>query len=291
MSDRPDTVLAVLEAASAWLEGKGVDAPRRSVELLMQQLLGVGRLQLYLAHDRPLSVDERDRLRRLVARRGAHEPVAHLLGTWEFYGHELEVGPDVLIPRPETEGLVDLALERLGEGPCRILDLGTGSGALAIALALARPAAEVVAVELSEAALRVAARNLARHGLADRVRLVAGSWWAPLAGAAPFDLLVSNPPYVDPSRPDLVAADVARYEPGLALWTPPGRPGAAYEAIAAGIAAGVAVGGSILLETGVGAAEAARAALERAAGVGSVELRDDLEGRPRYLIARRVAAA
>lgn len=286
MSDRPDTVLGVLEAASSWLERQGVDAPRRSVELLLQHVLGLTRLQVYLAHDRPLSVDELDALRGLVTRRARHEPVAHLLGTWEFHGHELEVGPAVLIPRPETEGLVDLALARLDPSAQRIVDLGTGSGSIAIALAIARPNLHVTAVDVSADALAVARRNVERHGLSDRVHLVQGSWWEPLADEAPFEGLVSNPPYVDPERPDLFAPDVAQFEPGLALWTPPGRPGVPYEEIAAGIAAHLRPGAPVLCETGAGAEEASREAFERCPALGSVELLDDLEGRPRYLAAR-----
>lgn len=286
--ERPERVVAVLEAATAWLERRGVDAPRRSVELLMQHVLGVDRLHLYLAHDRPLDTAERDRLRGLVARRGQHEPVAHLLGSWEFHGHELAIDGNVLIPRPETEGLVDLALERLGAGPRRIADLGTGSGAIAIAVAHARPDATVVAVDVSEAALEIAARNVATHALAERVALVLGSWWEPLAGVEPFDLVIANPPYVDPARPELCADDVRRYEPGVALWTPPGHPGAAYEAIAAGLRRHLVPGGTVALETGIGADRAALEALQRTPGLGEVELRDDLEGRPRYLLARRL---
>jgi release factor glutamine methyltransferase len=291
MSDRPETVLAVLEAASQWLERQGVDAPRRSVELLIQHVLGLTRLQVYLAHDRPLSVGELDSLRGLVARRARHEPVAHLLGSWEFHGHELEVGPAVLIPRPETEGLVDLALSRLDAGAQRVVDLGTGSGAIAIALAKGRADLHVTAVDVSPDALAVARRNVERHGLADRIRLVEGSWWEPLADEAPFDGVVSNPPYVDPARSDLVASDVAQFEPGLALWTPSGLPGAPFEAIAAGIAARVRPGAPVLCETGAGAEAASRAAFESCSALGGVELLDDLEGRPRYLVARVEAAS
>jgi len=159
MSAGHETVLQILTAATAWLDARGVDAPRRSMELLMGHVLGLDRLKLYLAHDRPVSPDERTRLRELVARRGRHEPVAHLLGTWEFYGHELEVGPDVLVPRPETEGLVDLALARLPMDACRVVDLGTGSGAIAIAIALARPSAEIVAIERTFPELKLPTRR------------------------------------------------------------------------------------------------------------------------------------
>jgi release factor glutamine methyltransferase len=286
MTDRPDTVLGVLEAATSWFERQVVDAPRRSIELLMQHVLGLTRLQVYLAHDRPLSAEELDALRALVARRARHEPVAHLLGTWEFHGHELEVGPAVLIPRPETEGLVDLALARLDADARRVVDLGTGSGAVAIALAKARPELQVTAVDVSPEALAVARRNVARHGLTDRIRLVVGSWWEPLGAELPFDGVVSNPPYVDPARPELVAADVARYEPGLALWTPSGRPGEPYAAIAAGLAARASAGAPVLCETGAGAEAASLAAFQACGALEDIELLDDLEGRPRYLAAR-----
>ena len=172
MSARAETVVEILTAASDWLARRGVDAPRRSVELLMAHVLGLDRLALYMQHDRPLTAAERDALRGLVARRGEHEPVAHLIGSWEFLGHELEVGPDVLIPRPETEELVELALADMPEGESlRVVDLGTGSGAIAIGVALARVATTVDAVDASAAALAVARRNVARHGLEGRVSL------------------------------------------------------------------------------------------------------------------------
>lgn len=287
MVARPDTVLGILDAASAWLESRGVDAARRSVELLMGHVLRLDRLHLYLAHDRPLSEAERSELRALVARRAQHEPVAHLLGTWDFYGHELEVNRDVLVPRPETEGLVDLVLKELGESPARVIDLGTGSGAIAIAIALERPLVQVVAVDRSAPALAVAARNVARHGLESRITLRQGSWWSALsAGDAPFDLMVANPPYCDPQRASDVDDDVRRFEPGDALWSPPGRPAACYEEIAAAAPQHLRAGASLCFETGLGAAEPARDALLAEPSLCEVRLLDDLEGRPRYLVAR-----
>ncbi|MBK8977434.1 MAG: peptide chain release factor N(5)-glutamine methyltransferase [Planctomycetes bacterium] len=288
MDPTPTTLGAVQAASIAWLERRGVDAPRRSVELLIQHALGLDRLHVYLQHDRPLTPSELATLRELVRRRGAHEPVAHLLGAWEFFGLELEVTASVLVPRPETEEVVARALAELpADSEARIVDLGTGSGAIAIALAVERPGVSVVAVDVSADALAVAARNVERHRVGARVRLVEGSWWEPLRGAEPFDLVVSNPPYVDPARPELCADDVRRYEPGLALWTPPGQPAAAYEAIAAGLDVMLRPGGAVVLETGIGAAAAARAVLERCAVLTDVDLLDDLARRPRILVARR----
>ncbi|MBX3464259.1 MAG: peptide chain release factor N(5)-glutamine methyltransferase [Planctomycetes bacterium] len=284
--DGAHTVLSVLRGAEQWLQRRGVDAPRRSAELLLGKVLGVGRLQMYLAHDRPLDEAERAAMRQLVARRAAGEPVAYLLGSWAFRGLELEVSPAVLIPRPETEGLVDLALARAPRG-ARVLDLGTGSGAIALALAMERPDLRLVATDRSRNALTVAAGNVRRHGVGDRVELRAGDWWEAVAGEAPFDLVVGNPPYIDPQAPAGLAADVAAHEPPLALYTAPGDPASCYRAIAAGLAGGLAAGGSVVLETGVGASEPALRCLREQAFLVDVQLVPDAAGIDRYLLARR----
>lgn len=284
------TVLEILQATESYFEQRGVDAPRLSAELIVGRVLGLGRLKLYLAHDRPVDEPEKARLRPLVARRGAHEPVQYVLGDTDFRGHVLEVTPAVLIPRPETEGLVELALGvELPDG-ARVVDLGTGSGAIAVAIAVERPTWTVTAVDASEDALEVARRNVERCGVAERVQLVHGSWWEPLAAAAPFDLLISNPPYVDPARPELVAEDVQRYEPSEALFTPAGEPAAPYVTIAAGVGARMRSGATLLFETGVGAAEPSRDALRRSDDIVEVELLPDLAGIDRYLRARVAAA-
>lgn len=280
-------MLEVLEASARWLEARGVDAPRRSMELLLGRLLGMSRLDLYLAHDRPLSAAELDRLREQVARRGRHEPLAYLLGDWEFYGHTLEVDPAVLIPRPETEGLVERVLAVAPEG-ARVLDLGTGSGAIALALALERPDLKVWASDRSAEALAVATRNRARHGLEDRVTLSRGSYWEALPSDERFEVVVSNPPYVDPARPELLADDVRRFEPAQALFTPSGDPAAPYREILAGLERHLVPGGGVLLETGEGAAEAALEALRGCALLEQAQSEPDLAGIPRYLTARRV---
>lgn len=275
----------MLQAAEDYLRQRDVDAPKRSVELLMGRVMGISRLDLYLAHDRPVNEAERTRLRALIADRGRHVPVAHLLGDWEFFGLELEVTADVLVPRPETEHLAELAIER-APADARCLDLGTGSGAIAIALAAKRPDVTVVASEVSPAAAAVARRNVARHDLGDRVEVVDGETWQPLTGREPFDLLVSNPPYVDPAQPELLAPDVREFEPQVALFTEPGDPGSCYRAILEGVPDHVRAGGWILLETGMGASEAAHALLEQASFTTDVELTNDLAGVPRYLSAR-----
>lgn len=279
------TVLSVLKAAEGYLKDRGVDAPRLSAERMLAKVLGTSRLQLYLLHDRPLDDRERASMRDLTGRRGKHEPLAYLVGEIEFHGHLFGVGPAVLIPRPETETLVDLVVERAAPG-ARVVDLGTGSGAIAIAVAKARPDLEIVATDASAAALAVAAENVRRHEVQARVRLVAGSWWEPLVREAPFDVLVSNPPYVDPARDDLLARDVKDHEPHAALFTLPHDPASCYRAILAGVAGRLRQGAVLLFETGIEAAEPALAVLCGTAGVAAAELRQDLAGLPRYLLAR-----
>ncbi len=284
--DGEHTVLSVLRGAEQWLQRRGVDAPRRSAELLLGKVLGLQRLSLYLAHDRPLDAGERAAMRELTQRRGAGEPVAHLLGSWSFRGLELAVSPAVLVPRPETEELVSLALQRAPQG-ARVLDLGTGSGAIAVALAVERPDLAVVAVDVSKNALAVARENVARHAVAERVELRLGSWWQPIGAAESFDLVVSNPPYVDPSAPDGLAADVRAFEPPLALFSAPGDPASCYREIAAGLAAHLRLDGWFVAETGLGAAAAARDVLAAQPFLTAVELSQDFAGQDRFVCARR----
>ena len=282
----PHTVLSVLRGAEGYFVRRGVDAPKRSAELLLGKVLSMSRLELYLAHDRPLTPAERDQLRALVARRGQHEPVAHLLGTQDFRGLELSVSPAVLIPRPETEELVDEALARLGDGR-RAIDLGTGSGAIAIALAHERPQLQVTAVDVSQNALALAAQNADRHGVSARVQFVHGSWWAPIAADDRFDLVVSNPPYIDPQQPIGLADDVKAFEPPLALFSAPGDAASCYRELSKGLEQHLVPGGWFVAETGLGAAEPALAWLQAQPFLQQVELRRDLARAPRFLLAQR----
>ncbi|MEC8253740.1 MAG: peptide chain release factor N(5)-glutamine methyltransferase [Planctomycetota bacterium] len=286
--DVQHTVMTVLRASEGWLEKRGVDAPKRSSELLLGSVLGVDRLQLYLDHDRPLDEQERAAMRALLVRRGEGEPVAHLIGSWGFRDLELEVGPAVLIPRPETEELVDVALQLLGEREgVDVLDLGTGSGAIAIAIASERPGAQVLAVDCSQNALAIARSNAAGNDVGERVAFAHGSWWDAVEPGRTFDLVVSNPPYIDPSSAEGLADDVKRFEPPLALFSAPGDPASCYREIAAGLAAHLKPGGWFIAETGLGAAEPSREVLATTAAMGSVELRGDASGKPRFLLAQR----
>jgi release factor glutamine methyltransferase len=197
----------VLRGAETWLQRRGIDAPKRSAELLLGKVLGLTRLQLYLAHDRPLDRPERAAMRSLLARRGDGEPVAYLLGSWSFRGLEVAGGAGGADPATRDRGAGRATCCRCRRRPVAI-DLGTGSGAIALALAAARPEARVVAVDISQNALGLAAANVQRHGLGERHRVRCGSWWEPVAADATFDVVVSNPPYIDPAATAGLAADV-----------------------------------------------------------------------------------
>lgn len=188
---------------------------RIEAQVLLSHALNQPRAWL-IAHDAdPLTLEREQRFNQLLARRLQGEPVAYILGNREFYGLEFKVTPAVLIPRPETELLVELALERIPENAfCRVLDLGTGSGAVAVTLAHLRPRAEVVAVDASKAALEVAAENAKRHGV-NNLTLKKGDWFAGLDGET-FDVIVSNPPYIAQADAHLQQGDL-RFEPASAL--------------------------------------------------------------------------
>jgi release factor glutamine methyltransferase len=262
------TVRAALEEAAA--EIGLVDA-----RVLACRLLGTNRAWLLANPMHVLTESQDAQFDSLVARRALGYPVAYLVGTREFWGRDFEVGPAVLIPRPETETLVEAALARL---PARatVLDLGCGSGAIAVTLACERPQAGVEAVDASAQALEVARRNAARHGAA--VAFCHGSWYAPVEGRR-FDLVVANPPYVAEGDHHLAEGDL-RFEPREAL-TDGSRDGlASIREIVAGAPAHLKSGGWLLMEHGYDQAGACRALLE-AAGLRELVSIPDLAGIPR----------
>ena len=250
------------------LRGAPIDA--REARLLLAAASGVSEAGILAWPERALAVAVEERFQDYVQRRGSGEPVAYILGRKEFYGIELGVTPAVLIPRPETELLVDLALER---GFASAVDLGTGSGAIALALKQARPSARVTAVDASVEALQVAKKNAAALDL--EVRFVHGRWLAPL-GAERFDLIVSNPPYVAAGDPHL--AELA-FEPRSALVAGPGGLEALRQ-IAAEAPLHLTTGGWLLLEHGMGQDGAVRALLD-AQGLEKTASWPDLAGIPR----------
>jgi release factor glutamine methyltransferase len=216
MGDRREawTVRRVLAWAAADFADRHLATPRLDAELLLCKAIACSRLDLYVGMDRPLEGAELKAFREAIARRRRREPVAHIVGEKEFWSLAFEVTPDVLVPRPDTETLVDAAL-RLGPGD-RLLDLCTGSGCVAISLAAERDGLRADAVELSPAAAAVARRNTARHGVADRVAVIEGDLFSPLQDGARYSMIVSNPPYVRDAEIEALEPEV-RCEPRLAL--------------------------------------------------------------------------
>jgi len=269
------TVREILQRSALWLSGKGIASARLEAELLLAHVLGGERLDLYRAVDRPVSEEEADAYRALLQRRARGEPVAYLTGRREFYSLDLRVTRDVLVPRPETELLVDRARELK---PRRILDLGTGSGCIAIACAVKLPEAEVTATDVSAAALAVARGNAERHGVAGRIRFLEGDLYTPLAPDERFDLIVSNPPYVRHGE----AERVATHEPHLALYG--GKDGLlVLGRLIADAPSHLESDGTLLSEIGEDQEKAVRALAT--ACFARVVVEKDLAGRPRVLEA------
>lgn len=253
--------------------------PRREAEVLLGAALGRPRAWLLAnPEERILDCEATDRYEAFITRRALGEPVAYLLGAKEFWSLPLAVGPGVLIPRPETERLVECALARLpADRSCEVLDLATGSGAIALAIAVERPLARVLATDLSEAAVETARANALNLGLDQRVEVRAGAWYAP-AAARRFEVIVSNPPYIAADDPRVEPA-VRRYEPPLALFS--GADGLdALREIVGGSPGHLAAGGWLLVEHGDSQGAAVREMFE-AAGFGQVRTHCDLTGRER----------
>jgi release factor glutamine methyltransferase len=272
----------LLTEGTAALAPLGADA-RREAEWLLLAASGRTRAALLANPTVPVAAADADRFRSWLERRRRGEPLAYLTGTRGFWSLELEVSPDVLVPRPETEMLVERALQ-LGAANCRVVDLGTGSGAIALALAHERPDWQITGVDLSPAALDVARRNATRLNLA-RIRWLQGDWLAPLH-IERFDLILSNPPYIaadDPAMQD----PALRHEPRGAL-TPGGDGLDALRSLARQSPAHLSPGGWLLLEHGAAQGAAVRALLV-AQGFAHVRSRSDLAGHERSTEAQWLA--
>ncbi len=286
---RPRTAGEMLAMARAFLARREVAEARLEGELLVAHALGLDRLRLFLELDRPVQDVELDRARDLLVRRGRREPVAYIVGAREFYGRRFEVGPGVLVPRPETEQLVDLAREYAPELPAEpsVVDVGTGSGCLAVSLALELVGARVLAVDVSADALAYARRNAERLGAEIELREGEGGRVLDAevrARGRGFDLLVSNPPYVRRSEREGLAPEVREHEPELALFVPDEDPDRFANGIAARARRWLAPGGVALVELGH---DQGPRVLAHAQGLGLVaRLHRDLERIERVLELR-----
>jgi release factor glutamine methyltransferase len=256
---------------------------RRDAETLLLHLVGRSRAWLIGHLDEECAECGSDRFGALLDRRRRGEPLQYIVGETEFYALPFWVTPDVLIPRPETEHVVERVLA-LAAPRSRIVDVGTGSGAIAIALAHAIPGARITAIDLSEACLGVARRNAERNGVAERLSFLKGDLLAPVEGE-PFDVVVSNPPYVPQKDREALAVEVREFEPALALFS--GEDGLAiYPRLLRQSFGALIPGGVLALEIGYGQSEAI-AALAREAGFRAIDFAPDLQGIPRVATARR----
>jgi release factor glutamine methyltransferase len=215
------TILTILQWTTAYFKTHPVDSPRLTAEILLAHVLSAKRIDLYARFDQPLTKSELSDFKALIKRRVRREPVAYISGSREFFGIDFDVTPFVLIPRPETEFLVEAALARIpqaGSSFLRILEIGAGSGAVIVSLAVNRPGHDYMASDISINALKTAAGNAKKNGVPGKIFFFAGDLFTPLnPSAAPFDLIVSNPPYI--AKPDLAGLEpeVRDFEPSLAL--------------------------------------------------------------------------
>jgi release factor glutamine methyltransferase len=268
------------------LRAKGVETAELDARLLAERAFDLSRLELVTRERDVPQPDALARFESFATRRLAGEPVMRILGEREFYGRPFRLGAATLVPRPETEALVDIGIEALSNLPApRLLDLGTGTGCIAISLLAELPRATGVAVDLSPDAIAVAEHNAERHGVADRIAFRRGSWFEPLAAAERFDLIVSNPPYIETAEIGRLDIEVREHDPLLALdGGPDGL--AAYRAIARQAARFLVPGGALLLEIGWQQAEPVSDLLA-AQGLGDIAVRRDLAGHDRVVMARR----
>lgn len=312
-ADVAETPLVLARRAAAYLEDKGIEGARLDAELLLAHVLGLSRLELYLQHDRPLTPAEVEAYREVVRRRARREPLQYIVGSVRFRELELKVDPRVLIPRPETEVLVEEVLkwarERAGEwanrdgedrgggqaglaqrGELSAVDIGTGSGAIALSLAYEGSFTRVVATDVSADAIAVAEENARRHGLLDRVEFRRESLWKALAPGERFDVVVSNPPYVSEAERPGLQPEVRDWEPATALFAPEGGLGILM-ALVDGAPNHLRPGGLLALEVGFGQAEAVVRRIEATGRYGAPRVVRDLAGRERVVLATLAALA
>lgn len=286
------TIQRLLNWVTEYLKDKGVDSPRLSAELLLSHTLDMARIELYTKYDTVVEHRQLDQLHDLVKRAGQHEPVAYLVGETEFYSLTLKVTPDCMIPRPETELLVQRAIEflrtRIGEQ--LVCDLCTGCGCVAVAIAKNHPNARVIATDISEAALGVAAENVAEHQLHDRVDLLCGDLFDPLvleSAADKFDLIVCNPPYVSADEFEALDRNVRDYEPRSALFA--GADGLdVYRRIIKDVDQLLKLDAALMLEIGYSHGPAVRELLRQSGTFAEIKIEKDAGDNDRVVIATRI---
>jgi len=278
------TLSEAVDTAVRRLERAGVGLPRLDAQVLLLHAMGVDRSWALSRPSAPVPDDARARFERLVRRRAKKEPVAYLTGVKEFYSLEFKTDPRALVPRPETEGVVDEALASFGDTPIRAVDIGCGCGAIAVTLALRRPRWRLTAVDTSPGALALSRENASRHGVAGRIRFVESDLFDALGGER-FDLIVSNPPYVAEGSPHL-APEVAAHEPAGALFAGPGGLDVIKRLVDSSPAR-LNRGGRLIIEFGAGQAAGVAALVTRRKGLALERIMPDLQGIERIAVAMR----
>ncbi|MAW73752.1 MAG: protein-(glutamine-N5) methyltransferase, release factor-specific [Gemmatimonadetes bacterium] len=282
------TILRMILWSAEYLKNKGVETGRLDAEWLLAAALGVDRLQLYLKYDRPLRSEEREAFKPLLRRRAGREPLQYIIGRTGFRELELKTDPRVLIPRPETEVLVQEVLDWASAGAESVWDMGTGAGAVALSLAAEGTWTRVVATDVSPEALSVAADNAERYDLGGHVEFREGSLFEPLEEGERFDVIVSNPPYIAEGEKGELQPEVRDWEPPEALFA--GEDGLdVIRQLVAGAPKHLLSGGLLALECGLGQAEGIAADVQATGAFGAVRIRADLTGRPRFVTAERGA--
>ena len=285
------TIQKLLKWVTQYLADKGIDSPRLSAELLLSDILGLKRIELYTHHDKHVAKKELDKLHDLVKRAGQNEPIAYLVGKTEFYSMELLVSPACLIPRPETELLVQRAVEflRTRSDVQLVCDLCTGCGCIASAIAKNFPNARIIATDISDSALAVAALNVEKHQLQDKVTLLAGDLFEPLIpqlDTGKFDLIVSNPPYVTAAEYEKLAQNVKDYEPRLALFA--GVDGLVlYRRILERVDDFLKPDAALIMEIGYAQGPALKELLEKTGIFADIKIEKDLSNNDRIVTARK----
>lgn len=306
------TIQKLLNWVTEYLTGKGIDSPRLSAELLLSQVLALKRIELYTQFDKPVDKQQLDRLHDLVKRAGQNEPIAYLVGKTEFYSLELNVTPECMIPRPETELLVERAIEFLRTRPDRnstmgdtlqkgrisngarprtqfVCDLCTGCGCIAVAIAKNYPGARIIATDICDAALAVAAGNIEKHQLKDRITLLCGDLFDPIISGLDvdkFDLIVCNPPYVSTAEYEKLDRNVKDYEPKVALFA--GVDGLdIYRRVIEKADQFLKPDAALMLEIGYAQGPAVRELLEQTGAFAEIKSEKDLHNNDRIAIAKK----
>ncbi len=288
MSEEPIwSVGRLLTWTADYFAGQGSDSPRLDAEVLLAAAMGCQRIELYTQFAEAPPEGPRTKFRELVRKRASGMPVAYLVGHREFYSLEFKLTPDVLIPRPETEQLVVVALDWLKEHPnAKVADIGTGSGAIAVSVAKHASGAKLTAIDISPKALAVAAGNAERHGVADRIQFIESDLLENLSEPAEFDLILSNPPYVLTNELMTLDASVRDHEPRLAL--DGGEAGTTIiERMLPQIAARLADGGECLIEIGPSTADRTESLVNETPGLVLQKTLKDLAGHKRIVHAVR----